>query len=140
MAKRLTDAERQKIIAEYIECGNYCAVARAHGITEGAVRKIVKCAPGSTKRYEHKKEQDTADVLEFMDSRKEKVCDIIDLALEFLTDEKKYNRASLQQIATMMGIVIDKFTVVSERKDADDAKKSHDEIMKAIRELGDDAD
>ena len=140
MAKRLTDAERQKIIAEYIECRNYRKVARDNGISDNAVRKIVKSDPGSSQKFEHKKEQNTADVLEFMDSRKEKVCDIIDLALEFLTDEKKYNRASLQQIATMMGIVIDKFTVVSERKDADDAKKSHDQIMKAIRELGDDAD
>lgn len=140
MAKRLTDEERQQITAEYVECGNYRQVARNHGISGNTVKNIVNRNCEIAQKCTHKKEQNTADVLEFMDSRKEKVCDIIDLALEFLTDEKKYNRASLQQIATMMGIVIDKFTVVSERKDADDAKKSHDQIMKAIRELGDDAD
>ena len=32
--KKLTDKQKKLIIADYIECGNYCEVARKHGITD----------------------------------------------------------------------------------------------------------
>ncbi|WP_241360575.1 hypothetical protein, partial [Pseudomonas aeruginosa] len=32
VGKRLTDKERRKITADYIECGNYCQVARKYKI------------------------------------------------------------------------------------------------------------
>lgn len=115
MAKRLTDDERQQITAEYVECGNYRQVARNHGISGNTVKNIVNRNCELAQKFTQKKEQNTVDILAHMESRKGKVCDIIDLALDKLADESKYSRAGLQQIATMLGIVIDKFTVVKER-------------------------
>ena len=123
--RRLTDNERAQVVAAYVELGNYSAVGRAFGISEGAVRKIVRNSPDSAKLYEQKKAERTADILAHMESRGQAVCGIIDLALDRLSDESKYNRASLQQIATMMGIVIDKFTTATkERMELDGSGKS----------------
>lgn len=51
-----------------------------------------------------------------MDSKKQDVCDIIGLYLEYLKDPKKLDRASVQSIATSLGIVIDKFTKDAEKQ------------------------
>ena len=107
---RLTDEEREQIIAEWVECGNYSAVARKYGLTEGAVRKIVKSVPNSTNKYEQKKEQITENILAHMDAKKDKVNSLIDLYLEQMSNPEKLKRANVQQIATSMAIVIDKFT------------------------------
>ena len=44
------------------------------------------------------------------------MCDIISLYLEYLKDPKKLDKASVQSIATSLGIIIDKFTRDSERQ------------------------
>jgi len=56
-----------------------------------------------------KKEQNTADMLAYMDSRKEQAQGIIDKYLEKLADPHKLENATISQIATAMGIVVDKF-------------------------------
>ena len=45
-----------------------------------------------------------------MDKKQKTVCGLIDLYLDALTREEKLNRASVRDIATALGIVIDKFT------------------------------
>ena len=51
-----------------------------------------------------------------MDGKKEDVCDIISLYLEYLKDPKKLDKASVQSIATSLGIIVDKFTRDAERQ------------------------
>ena len=47
-----------------------------------------------------------------MDSKKDAVCELIDLYLDELASPAKTEKATLAQIATALGIVIDKFTAV----------------------------
>lgn len=110
MAKRLTDKQKKKIIADYVECGNYSQVARKYRISESTVRRTVHADSETTKKAEQKKEQNTADILEFMDSKKDDVCNIISLYLTELQNTDRLKRASIQSIATSLGIIIDKFT------------------------------
>lgn len=110
MGKRLTDKERKKITADYIECGNYCQVARKYKIAESTVRRIIKRDSDVATKVEQKKEQNTADILDYMDTKKGDVEKIIDKCLAALQDEKKLQKAGLMQTATTLGIVIDKFT------------------------------
>ena len=51
-----------------------------------------------------------------MDGKKQDVCAIISLYLEYLQDLNKLDRASIQSIATSLGIIIDKFTQGADRK------------------------
>ena len=63
-----------------------------------------------------KKEQNTADMLAYMDSRKEQAQGIIDKYLEKLADPHKLENATISQIATAMGIVVDKFMDNTKRR------------------------
>ena len=64
-----------------------------------------------------KKEQNTAEMLAYMDSRKEQAQGIIDEYLKKLADPKKLENATISQIATAMGIVVDKFMDNTKRGD-----------------------
>jgi hypothetical protein len=125
MAKHLTDREKKKIIADYVELESYNAVAKKHNVSATTVKNTVLKNNESVKKCEQKKEQNTADILEFMDKKKGDVCSIISLYLSELQNSDKLQRASIQSIATSLGIVIDKFT-----KDAQ--KQSDTSLFDAI--------
>lgn len=125
MAKHLTDREKKKIIADYVELESYNAVAKKHNVSATTVKNTVLKNNESVKKCEQKKEQNTADILEFMDKKKGDVCSIISLYLSELQNSDKLQRASIQSIATSLGIVIDKFT-----KDAQ--KQSDTSLFEAI--------
>ena len=56
--------------------------------------------------------RNTAAILEYMESQRDDVCDFLCLAMEQLKNPEKLEKAQLQQIATTMAIVIDKYTAV----------------------------
>ena len=116
MANHLTDRQKKKIIADYAECGVYAQVARKHKVSLDTVKRTVLNDPETAEKTRQKKEQNTADILAFMDGKKQDVCDIIALYLQHLQDPDKLRRASVQSIATSMGIIIDKFTQGAEKK------------------------
>ncbi len=116
MAKHLTDRQKKKIIADYAECGVYAQVARKHKVSLDTVKRTVLNDPETAEKTRQKKEQNTADILAFMDGKKQDVCDIIALYLQHLQDPEKLRRASVQSIATSLGIIIDKFTQGAEKK------------------------
>lgn len=110
MAARLTDSQKKRIIAEYVEIGSYNAVAKLHGISKDTVRRVVDECAEIAQKAQQKKEQNTADMLAFMDSRKEKAQQVVDTLLDALLDPAKIKAAPISQIATSFGIVVDKFT------------------------------
>ena len=119
MAKNLTDRQKKKIIADYAECGVYAQVARKHKVSLDTVKRTVLNDPETAEKTRQKKEQNTADILAFMDGKKQDVCDIIALYLQHLQDPEKLRRASVQSIATSLGIIIDKFTQDAAKKNED---------------------
>ena len=119
-AKHLTDKEKKKIIVDYINCENYSQVARKHKVSVQTVKRVVLRDGETVKKVKQKKDQNTADILSFMDDKKQDVCGIIGLYLNYLKDPRKLDKASVQSIATSLGIVIDKFTQGAEKKPATD--------------------
>lgn len=113
MAKHLTDRQKKKIIADYATLGTYAAVARKHKVSVDTVRRTVSRDPETVRKTNQKKEKNTADILQYMENQKEDVCGIIGLYLAALQDPKKIDRASVQSIATSLGIIIDKFVGAS---------------------------
>ena len=92
--------------------------------------------PSTLNLLEQKKEEDFADVIKYMDSKKDIVCGIIGTYLSVLTDAKKIEKASLQQIATSLGIIIDKFTKENIQKAGNEKEIEKDELSKSLEELG----
>lgn len=110
MAARLTDKQKKKVIADYVEMGSYNAVARKHKIAVTTVKRICERMPETKQTAMQKKEENTKDMLAYMDSRKGKAQEAVDLYLEALTDPEKIQKAPLEKVATALGIVVDKFT------------------------------
>ncbi len=109
MAARLTDAQKKRIVADYAEIGSYAAVGRMNGVSDKTVKAIVKSDPETSRISEQKKKQNTLDMLQYMDDRRKKAQKVMDIYLEALSDPEKIKNASLSQIATAFGIIIDKF-------------------------------
>nr|DAK96280.1 MAG TPA: helix-turn-helix domain protein [Caudoviricetes sp.] len=118
MAARLTDKQKKKIIADYVELGSYNAVARKHGVSNHTVKRIALGEAETSKKVQHKKEQNTADILSYMESQKGEVIKMLDSYLAALNDPKKIERAGVVQLATALGIVIDKYTATSKNEQA----------------------
>lgn len=110
MAKHLTDKQKKRIIADYVELGSYNAVAKKHMVSVDTVKRTVLRDNETAQKAKQKKEENTLDMLAYMDSKKTEAQGIIDLYLKALVDPKKLEKAPLSQIATSLGIVVDKFT------------------------------
>lgn len=107
---KLTDKQKKRIIADYIECQNYREVSRRHGVSNTTVKRIVDGSPSTVKKVTQKKEENTASILEFMDSQKNKVCKLLGEYLDDLSNPDKRKSATVAQQATVLGILIDKYT------------------------------
>lgn len=129
MAKRLTDKQKKRIIADYVELGSYNAVAKKHHIADSTVKRVVMKDGDTQRKAEQKKAENAADVLAYMDGQKDKVCSLLDKYLDAMGDRQKIERAGIQQLATAMAIVIDKYAVTAQNEQA---IKKLDELMDKV--------
>ena len=110
MAARLTDKQKKRIIADYVELGSYNAVAKKHGVSHHTVKAVVTAGEQTAKKCQRKKDKNTLDMLAYMESRKKKTQDTLDILLEAMSDPAKLAKASLVQLGTVYGILVDKAT------------------------------
>ncbi len=129
VAKRLTDKQKKRIIADYVELGSYNAVAKKHHIADSTVKRVVMKDGDTQRKAEQKKAENAADVLAYMDGQKDKVCSLLDKYLDAMGDRQKIERAGIQQLATAMAIVIDKYAVTAQNEQA---IKKLDELMDKV--------
>lgn len=129
----MTDLQKKRIIADYIELGSYRAVAKMHGISETAVRNIVKKDADTLEKCAQKKMENTVNILAYMDSRRDKVKKIIDEYLDRLLDPERIAKASPNQLTTAMGTLIDKFTMQGVTKNEHGI--TDDPLSAALKEL-----
>lgn len=129
MAARLTDKQKKKIVADYLELGSYNAAARKNGVSNHTVKRIVLETPEISKKVQQKKEQNTADILSHMESQKGEVIKVLDEYLAAMRDPAKIRRAGVVQLATALGIVIDKYTMTAKNEQA---LQKLDEVMDKI--------
>lgn len=108
MAARLTDIQKKKIVADYLENQSYSATAKMNGVTHQTVKRIVDESPDFSEKLQEKKQQNTADILDYMESRKSQICEIIQKGLDVLNTPGKLEEASPAQITTMIGTLLDK--------------------------------
>ena len=107
---KLTDKQKKKIIADYVDNGNYSETARINNTTDTTVRTIIKDNKDmALEKMEQKKQQNTKDILEYMEETKEKRKKVIDLCLEKMEERlNKDELMNIRDIATAYGVLVDK--------------------------------
>ncbi len=110
--KPKTDKEIKEIIAYYLDCNNYSETARKFNMSDTGVRKIVERESGkeSTKLLEEKKNNNTQEVIQDMDDRKETVKRLLGKLLGAIEDKVDNIDmfTSVRDLAMAYGTVVDK--------------------------------
>lgn len=136
MAARLTDKQKKKIVVDYLELGSYRAAGRKNGVSDGTVKRVVEECGDIRQKIEQKKEQNTADILAYMESKRQEVCGIIDIGLSVLPDKIKDARTA-SEVTTAMGTLIDKFTAngrgMGDSREKDGLSKSLEELAQSLK-------
>lgn len=134
MAARLTDKQKQKIVADYIENGSYRATGKINGVSDSTVKRIVAECGDIKQKIEVKKEQNAKDILAYMESKRDIVCEILGKGLDALNSPYKLAEASPAQITTALGTLIDKWAMIGGGPKDETVE---DDLSRSLRELGD---
>lgn len=130
MANRKFTDEQELIILGRLACGaSTVQLAKEYGVARQTIASVKDRHPDFSANLTLKKEELAKSILDYMDSLKGVACDILDSLLAAMSDEEKINRASLSQIATALGILIDKFTKYEQPKTDDTAANN---LLEAI--------
>ena len=114
-AKRLTDKQRKKIIADYVLLQNYSYTAKLNDVAVSTVKKVVDSSPECEKLCKQKKEQNTQDVLSYMQSMVGDAQNLMRLYMDAMADPEKIAEATLPQLSTAFGTIVDKFAMLGDQ-------------------------
>lgn len=125
---RLTEKQRQQIIADRVEGMSERKIAAKHGVSQTTVHNALKKAePETVQKVSEKKQAITLDMFKYMDEQKGNAQKLLSNIVEALNDPEKLRRANVRDLATAYGIIFDKFTQA--------APKESDEVLKQAREI-----
>ena len=112
---KLTDRQKKKIIADYVQLHNYRKTAKLNNVAESTVRKVVSENPVCADLCAKKKEQNTQDMLSYLGSKREEAQDLLGLYLKAMADPDKIAEATLPQLSTAFGTIVDKFAMLGDQ-------------------------
>ena len=130
-SKKLTDRQIKNIIAARAEGVSLSVLAKKYKVTANTIKNYCNSDKDFAKICTQKKEDNAKSVLEHMDSKADIVCDIIDEYLSALVDPERLKQSGTREIATALGIIIDKFTKGGKEKDMGKI----DEILEGINDV-----
>lgn len=136
MAARLTDKQKKRIIAERAGGSSFRELSAKYGVAASTIKRICDRDPETERIATQKTKQNTADMLDYMESRKEQAKEVLDTYIEALADPTKIGAAKLSEVATAMGIVIDKF-INNPIKNNLDRQKLEIELLKLESQIKD---
>lgn len=109
---KLTDKQKKKIIADYVDNGNMSETARMNNVNVSTVKRLIDSGydKDMQEKARLKKEENTKDILEYMDSIAEDQKEVIKLSMKALKDKLKKVDAftSVKDIVTVYGVIYDK--------------------------------
>lgn len=109
---KLTDAQKKKIIANFVENNNYSETARMNNVSEYTVRKICKDSNNKEikEKIEQKKQENTKSMLEMISETNNKRLQVISKLVNAIDDkaEKIDAFTNVKDLASAYGIMIDK--------------------------------
>lgn len=131
----LTDKQRKKIIADYVEMQNFTKVAKLNDVNPSTVKRLVdKGYDNVQEKARQKKEENTQSTLEYMQQQhetKKKILDKILKAMETKADDINMF-TNIKDLATAYGIILDKELKILELTEMKNSNNKADEINKSL--------
>lgn len=124
---KLTPKQKKRIIADHVDGISNVQIAKKFGVSETTIRRVLKSDPETAKLVEEKKQQNTLDMLAYMDGQKGYAQEVLRNILEALNDPEKLKRANVRDLSTAYGIIVDKFCGA--------APKQNDELLSKAKEI-----
>lgn len=109
VAAKLTDKKRKQIIADRANGMTERQIAAKYGVSQTTVHNTLKADPTTVQIVSDKKQQNTLDMLEFLNLQKGQAQETVKNILEAINDPDKLARTNPRDLATALGIIIDKF-------------------------------
>lgn len=112
--RKLTEIQRQAVIADYAMLRSYAAVARKHGISPSTCRAVVRRGPRSPRSGDGaaalraREEETVRTVLEYIESTAGRQADIIDKMLGRMADPEAVAGLDPTQAARIYGMLVDR--------------------------------
>lgn len=134
MAK-LTDKQKKKIIADYVETQNYSETAKKNNVSVDTVRRLVLNDDEIVNNLKQKKEENTQSTIEYMQTQhetKKRILDKILTAIETKAEDVDMF-TNIKDLATAYGIILDKELKVLELQRGNANK---DDLQKVEELLG----
>ncbi len=124
---KISAKKRREIINDYNEYRAYSKVAKKHGVCPQTVKRIV-----DEKKSKPVKGEASYDVMEHISKSSKEVCDLIDKYLAVMNDPVRLENAPLNQVASSLGVLVDKFTKgITKEKGSTDLEK----VLEAVRDI-----
>lgn len=109
---RLTNKQKMKIIADYVDTGSFSESARMNGVNKSTVKRIIDSGYDKDlqQKATQKKLEDTQTTLEYMEEQHQTKKEIIDNLLNAINEKSKNVDmfTNVRDLATAYGILIDK--------------------------------
>ena len=131
---KLTDKQKKKIIADYVDNGNYSETARINGVNKSTVQRLISKNQEVQQKAQEKKEENTQDMLQYLESKKEDKKRVIELCFKALEDKLASPDmfTSVRDIAMVYGIIVDKDLKI---KEIEATKNNVEDINKNISNI-----
>lgn len=140
LAKRLTDADKQKIIADYVINQNYRETARLNNVSDNEVRNIVKANKDISQKLASKKEETTQDMMQFLISQysdKQRILKKLLKAIEEKSQDADTN--TLKELSTAYGIIMDKELKIMEMQRGNGSREDIMKVEELLEKIKDEA-
>lgn len=144
MAKRLMDADKKRIIADRVSGSSLRELAVKYGVSSTTIHNVVNRNPDIEQMLSQKKEENTQDVLAYLESQTgslKRLGDyILDERLDPFKNKDELKKVPIRELVTSYGIMVDKMLKgreLSARIEPDKGKGDADKIVSAMADLAD---
>lgn len=140
LAKRLTDADKQKIIADYINNQNARETARMNGVSNYAVHKIIDNNEDIKQKITAKREETTTNMLEYFASQQTMKGRILNKLLKAIEEKSEdADTNTLKELATAYGIIMDKELKILEMQRGNGSREDLMKVEELLQKITDEA-
>ena len=140
LAKRLTDAEKKKIVADYVINQNYSETARLNNCSDKQVKRIIVANEEVAKKVEVKKQENTQNMLEWFTSQYATKQRILNKLLKAIEDKSEDNDINtIKELATAYGIILDKELKMMEMQRGNGSREDIMKVEELLEKIKDEA-